>query len=467
MTPAIENLRATYDEARKDLGALLPPLVDGQRDYSGVDDARMKGIEEKTAALTAAKAEYEAAVAKANALDGAASLTDTPPIEWAGTARKAAVDSAGNVQGDDAAAPLMAEEANYKAAFDRYLRSNGKTTDHDDLALFGEAQRKSGKNAPEGIVVPPSYVLKAIYGQTKAVREGVDTEGGYAVHPDMSNQLAGRVAAPTRLLDLVFRTGASSDVLKVPGLSSTGDVYSSDVRIAWTGEEGPATEDTGLENFTLKEINIHDGQFEVATTKSMREDAVFDVGAWIVDKVRDAYQTGIQDVIVNGTGVGRPLGFMQAASGVTTFNVGNPATAAGLVQFVGDLPEQYANNAYVVANRSWAWQTVGVMVDTAGAFIGLLSSRQAGLAAAREDALAGFPLVYAAQMAVAGANNRVAMMADLRRLYWLVERTVMTIEPIGNGSDAYRRAGADGWYVRFRVGGLTINPWAGRIAVQA
>ncbi len=464
----IETLRATFDAARKELGDLLPPVGEnGQRDYSGIDDARMKEIEAKTAALSAAKTEYEAAVARAKTLDDAGLLASTPPVTWTGTTRKVAVDSAGRVEGDDSAIPGAAGEDSYLKAFDQLLRTNAKGVSADDFSMFRDVHARSGQGTPEGIVVPAAYVAKAIFGRTKAIREGVDVEGGYAVDPDTYQGVVGRVAAPTRLIDLVNRVGASSDVLKVPGLSSTGDVYSSDVRIAWTGEEGPAVEDTGLENFTLKEVNIHDGQFEVATTKSMREDAVFDVGAWIVDKVRDAYMTGIQDVIVNGTGVGQPLGFMQAASGVTSFNVGNPATPTGLIQFIGDLPEQYANNAYVVANRSWAWQTVGVMADTAGAFIGLLGSRESGLADGRANALAGYPLVYAAQMATAGAGNRVALIADLRQLYWLVERTVMTIEPIGNGSDAYRRAGADGWYVRFRVGGLTINPYAGRIAVQS
>lgn len=464
----IEKLKATYDEAKKELGALLPPVGDdGKRDWSGVDDARAKDIESKTAALTAAKTEYEAAVAREKSLSGAAELADAPPVEWSGNSKKVAVDSAGNVEGDDSRTPGIADESAYRKAFDNFLRSNGKATDHDDLAMFREASKKAGVNTPEGIVIPSAIVKSVLFGRTKAMREGVDQEGGYAVNPDMANMVASRTAAPTRLLDAVYRVGAGSDVLKVPILNSTGDVYSSNVRIAWTGEEGPATENTGLENFGVKEINIHDGQFEVATTKSMREDAVFDVGAFIVDKVRDAYDSGIQAAIVTGTGVGQPMGFTQAASGITTFNVGDPTTAAKLIQFIGDLPEQYAQNAAVVCNRSWAWQTMGVLVDTAGAFIGLLDRRESGLAGARSDYLAGFPAVYAAQVATAATNAKVALFADLRKLYWLVERTVMTIDPIGNGSDAYRRAGADGWYVRFRVGGMVVEPWAGRIAVQA
>ncbi len=469
----IEKLKATYDEAKKELGALLPPVGDdGKRDWSGVDDARAKDIESKTAALTAAKTEYEAAVDREKSLNGAADLVDTPAVEWTGNSKKAAVDAAGNVEGDDCRTPGVADESAYRKAFDNFIRSNGKNSDHDDRAMFREASKKAGANTPEGIVIPSAIVKSVLSGRTKAMRakamrEGVDSEGGYAVNPDMAGTVASRTAAPNRLLDMVFRAGASSDVLKVPILNSTGDVYSSDVRIAWTGEEGPAAENTGLENFGTKDINIHDGQFEIATTKSMREDAVFDVGAFIVEKVRDAYDSGIQAAIVTGTGVGQPMGFTQAASGITTFNVGDPTTAAKLIQFIGDLPEQYAQNASVVCNRSWAWQTMGVLTDASNAFIGLLDRRESGLASARSDYLAGFPAVYAAQVATAATNAKVALFGDLRKLYWLVERTVMTIDPIGNGSDAYRRAGADGWYVRFRVGGMVVEPWAGRIAVQA
>jgi len=464
----IEKLKATYDEARKALGALLPPKgQDGQRDLSGITEEAAKDIETKTAAVTAAKTEYEAAVERAKALDAAARLAETPPVEWTGGSKTVAVDSAGNVEGDDSRTPGVADEAAYRKAFDQFVRSNGKGADHDDLSMFREAHRKAGSNTPEGVVIPSAIVKSVLFGRTKALREGVDPEGGYAVPQQTAGTVASRTAAPSRLIDMVFRAGAASDVLKVPILNSTGDVFSSDVRIAWTGEEGPAAEDTGLENFGVKEINIHDGQFEVATTKSMREDAVFDVGSFIVEKVRDAYDSGIQAAIVTGTGVGQPMGFTQAASGVTTVNVGDPTTATKLIQFVGDLPEQYADGASIVCNRSWAWQTMGVLVDGSGAFLGLLDRRESGLAGARSDSLAGFPTVYAAQMATAATNAKVALFADLRKLYWLVERTVMTIEPVGNGSDAYRRAGADGWYVRFRVGGMVVEPWAGRIAVQA
>lgn len=464
----IEDLKAAHEAARKKLEEALPAKgADGQIDYSGVDDAKVASIKALTDEFNAAKSAYEAEATKMSALDAARGAVASQTVQWTGQAKAVAVDSAGNVKGDDSEMPGAARETAYKAAFDRFVRSHGRDSDPDDLAMFRDVRAKAGKGSPDGVVIPPELAIKAMFGRVKAMREGVDVEGGFAVPGETYAGVTGKVAAPTRLLDLVNRVGASGDKLSVPGVANTGDVYSSDVRIAWTGEEGPAVEDTGLENFSLREIDIHEGMFEVASTKSMREDAVFDVAGFIAQKVQDAYNTGIQQEIVNGTGVGRPLGFLQAGSGITTFNVGNPATADGLIQFVGDLPEQYAEGAYVVANRSWAFQTVAIMKDTGGAYVGLLGSRDTGLAGARTDALVGHPLVYAAQMPTAGAANRVALIADLRQLYWLVERTVMTIEPIGVGSDAYRRAGADGWYVRFRVGGMIVNPWAGRIAVQS
>lgn len=430
----IESARAAVKAAQARLVEVRAPVEAGAD-----DDQSLKALE---AALDAAKDAHdrlESLERKSQALRGASAFAAyASAVSFDGKAGAVSVDD-GDPDGVLAVGDRVrnaTREGAYKKAFGSFLRGRA---DLADLKLLNEV---------------------------KAMREGVDTQGGYLVPADQSDQILMRRAAPTRVLGLVNRLTTSRDRLDLPVLNATGDEYGSDVRIAWHGETGTTTEDTGLENWGIRRIDVHNGSFEIAASKPLIEDADFDLESFVSEKAAEAYQTGVQRAVVQGTGTNEPEGFMVAGNGVTTFNIGNPATAAGLVQFIGDLPEQYADAAVVVANRAWAFQTVGTLTDASG-IVGLLDDKQSGLAAPRTFAIAGYPLVGAAQVATAGAGNRVAMFADLRQLYALVERVALTVEPIGPGDRAYRQANAVGWHFRFRVGGRVVQPWAGRIAVQA
>jgi len=428
----LKSAREAVGAAKARIEETRGPVVDG----SPTDD-QMKAFEAAVSQGEEAKAALESAEAQAEALGHADAFSQfASGLSFDGKAGEVTPEDDSAVRvGSKALRATM--EPRYKHAFIAFLRG---TDDAADGAVLREA---------------------------KAMREGVDTEGGYLVPADQSQTILSRTAAPTRLLGAVGRMTTSKDVLDVPVLNATGDEYGSDVRIAWHGEEGTTAEDVGLENWGLKKIEVHNGSFEIAATRPMIEDADFDLESFVVDKATEAYATGINRVIAVGTGIGQPQGIMDTGSGVSTFNVGNPATADGIIQFIGDLPEQYAEGASFLCNRSWAYQTMGLLKDTANNYVGLLQTRDAALAAARTEAVVGYPALFAVQVATAGAANRIACFADFKKLYALVERVALTVEPISNGDRTYRRANATGWYFRFRVGGRVLQPYAGRIAVQS
>jgi HK97 family phage major capsid protein len=306
----------------------------------------------------------------------------------------------------------------------------------------------------------------------KALSEGSDPGGGYLVPPDISNRIIMRKAHPTQILGNVFVMTTSRDKVMMPKFKyTTDDIYRSGVRIAWTGETGPSAVDTSLENWGMKTIDVYTGSFEVEAYRDMLEDAAFDIEALVVKEGQMAYALGLDDIVVNGSGVGRPAGILRnvgAADEPPSLNVGNPVTADKLMELVYGLAPQYTENAKFLCNRTNVYATLAQLKDSANNYIfGLFSNTDGGLARAREERLLGHQIIYSAFMPNGAAAANVGVFADFSELYTLVQRLGMTVEPIGPGDREMRRGNKVGWYFRFRVGGAVVQDRAGRVAVQS
>ncbi len=306
----------------------------------------------------------------------------------------------------------------------------------------------------------------------KALEEGQDSAGGYLVPADMAGQIAARKPHPTQILGAVSRITTSRDKVQLPKFKYSGDdIYSNGIRLAWTGETGDSSEDTSLENWGLTTIEVHTGSFELHMSRDLVDDAAFDIESWAIMQASQSYQLGLDAVIVNGDGVGKPAGLLRNPNGAEEppeVNIGNPVTADGLLDLVYGLPPQYAENAVAVCNRTNAYKTFSKLEDGAGNYIfGLTGSLDGGLATARQAKLLGFPILFSAFWEDTGAANHVVGFGDLREAYTLVERLGMTVEPFALGDREMRKANKVGLYFRYRVGGGVVQERAFHIGVQS
>lgn len=309
----------------------------------------------------------------------------------------------------------------------------------------------------------------------KAMAEGSDSDGGFLVPPDMANRITMRAPHPTSILSNIGMITTSRDRVMWPKFKySTDDIYSTGVRIAWTGETGPSSEDTSLQNWGLIDLPVHTASFEIYAYRDLVEDSAFNLEQVVMQEGSRAYQLGLDNVVVSatgGTGVGRPRSMLLdagAADGFPTANVGNPATAAALVGFVYGLPPQYADNAKFLCNRTNVFATLAQLQDGVGNFtFGLTSIDRGALGSARQPVLLGYPVLFSAFMPNGGAAAQIGIFGDFGQGYMGVQRVGLSVEPIGPGDRELRRANQVGWYFRFRFGGKTNQDRACRVAVQS
>lgn len=304
----------------------------------------------------------------------------------------------------------------------------------------------------------------------KAMSEGLDRDGGYLVPPQMMREIIKRESDTAETVDLV-RTldGVTGDKVTWPKLDySTDDIYRNAIRIQWSGESG------GESQQEIKwgkiEIPIYTGMFQVELYRDFVEDAGIDTMAVVGEEARDSYRLGIDDVLVNADGVGKPHGLLFNPGGTNqppTGNLGNPVTADNLISFVYGLPNQYLAGARGLLN-SLTFATWATIKDTANNYVfGLTNNTDGGLMRARQLDLLGYGLALSPFMPVPGSANKVFIFGQFRKAYIRARRLAMTAEPYGLQDKAMLTANKIGIHFRFREGGAVVQPRALKVGVQS
>lgn len=341
-------------------------------------------------------------------------------------------------------------EPSYKSAWIRHAH-NPNLMDRHDLEVLNSAMREA-----------------------KNFVEGLDQGGGYLVPAAIQMEIIRRDPQLSGVLDAVRTLPvASSDRLQAPRLDyrgvsaddANGDIFSNPMRLQWTGEaQVPGT--TTRPDFGQIEIPIFEGQFEMPFSRSLAEDSgLFE--SLLVEELRNSYQLGMENVIINGNGIQKPSGILLNPGGLLqppTQNVGNAVTADGLTDWIYSLPPQYAGDICKwLTNRTDVFRTWAKIKDTANNYIfGLTMNISGGLATARSNVLFGYNGMFSPFMPNSGAAANVGVFGNFKKAYWFAERLGMTVAFQDIPREAFRYA-----VVRYRVGGQVVQPRALRVAVQS
>lgn len=306
--------------------------------------------------------------------------------------------------------------------------------------------------------------------QSRALNESILADGGAVVPLEMTREIIQRLQAPNRVYGAVRKIRTSADSITIPKFLGGSSTQMSGLATQWLGESGSAAEDTSLENWGQVKIEVHRGGFVVLCSRSLVEDAMFDIEAWVSAMIADVYTQTIESVILNGSGVGRPFGILtRAGSGaqqVDTFNVGNPIAAASLVNILGEVDEQYASNASWIMRRAAYYTQIADLQGTDSHFVFGTNTLTVGGTQPRVDTqLLGYPNLLSDHMPALGAGNNIIVLGDLMMLYALLERVALSIEPYIDPT--IQKKDQKGWYVRFRLGGDVWQEEAGVIGVNS
>ena len=183
-----------------------------------------------------------------------------------------------------------------------YSRDNGGFR---DVSEFSHAVRRAAQGS--GLDQRLQNALST-YGS-----EGVGADGGFAVPPEFRRDIQVLVMGEESLFSRCDNNPTDSNVVTVPTDETTA-WGTSGVRAYWGAEAGTMTQS----KLALKEhtTRLHKLHALVPMTEELMEDAPL-AAALITRKAGEQMQFKLTDAIINGSGVGQPLGIMNSPCLVT------------------------------------------------------------------------------------------------------------------------------------------------------
>ena len=278
--------------------------------------------------------------------------------------------------------------------------------------------------------------------------------GGYAVPREIDAAIDRALASisPIRRIAQVVKVGSAG----YRKLVTTGGTPS-----GWAAETDPRP---GTATPVFQEIAPPTGELYAnpSASQAMLDDAAFDVEAWLADEIATEFARAEGAAFVNGSGVNRPRGFLQApvsaaADAGRAFGTLQylPSGAAGdfgaapqerLIDLVQSLRAPYRQGAVFVMNAATV-SRLRKFKTSDGAFLW-----QPGLQAGQPATLLGYPVVEAEDMPDVAANAAAIAFGNFRLGYLIAERTETAIL-----RDPYSNKPFVSFYATKRVGGQVLN----------
>lgn len=347
-------------------------------------------------------------------------------VEGAGTSTKSVLHQIGaGVLTDSQIKAVLSDD--YNTAFKQWLRGKG------DMNRVGRDERK---------------MLEA----------GLDDEGGVLAPAEMLMRLIERKATPTRVAAHVTSLTTGRDAVVLPKQTyDADDIYTSGVRVTWTGEHGnPPKAETP--QFGTFRVPVYEAMLEINLTNTMIEDAAMDITGYASDKARETVDILEDDMVLRGTGINQPRGILSGidtAGRVQSVKSGNASllTADGLIDLAYAIPEQYMENSRWVYNRTNTEKAIAKLKDDQKRY--LFYGADDSHATARPTSLLGFEPVRSALMPNIEANAYPILFGDLRG-YYLVRRLGFSLRVL---TEIEARANQTVLLGRLRIGGDLAEAW--------
>lgn len=311
----------------------------------------------------------------------------------------------------------------YTKAFDRYLRVGEK-------ALTAE--------------------------EARAMSVGTDSSGGYLVTPDKTGQLVKKVFETSDV-----RRFASVQPISTDALEGSADL--DEASGGWVSELGTRSDSNTPAVPTPWRIPVNEQYSQPKASQKLVNDALIDVGAWLMEKVSDKLGRDQNVAFVTGSGVGKPRGFASYTTS-TTYAWGTPehvgtgsAGAWGtdpngiqkLNTLMGLLKDTYTAGAGFFMNRTTKFSVRNLTdASSAGKFV-FIPSFQAGV----PDVLLGAPVNVFQDMVSYSTSSALAVAyGNMARYYQIVDRQGISVLV-----DPYTSKPYVIFYTTARVGGDVVD----------
>lgn len=323
-------------------------------------------------------------------------------------------------------------------------------------------QAEKGSTQPEatGRFSSPEYrsgFAKYLCGQApnadeqRALQAGSGTAGGYLYAPEVFvSELIQNVtdATPFRTMARVWPPIVGSDSMGTPVLTNRM------AAAAWTSELGTPSTDSTLD-FGKREIRPYPLAKEILVSKTLLR-KVAAAETIVRGELARVVAEAMENAYMTGTGDQQPLGIFTAsavglttARDVSTSNTATSVTFDGLKTAKYTLKQAYWGNAQWIAHRDFMAQ-VTKLKDGNGRYL-----LQDSVVQGEGDMLLGFPIVLSEFAPNTFTSSQyVAVLADFRELYWIVDSQDMEIQVL---LEYYARQNQNDYIIRMATDGAPVK----------
>lgn len=290
--------------------------------------------------------------------------------------------------------------------------------------------------------------------EIKTLSVGTNPDGGFLVPVEAELAMDRLLSEASPMRQICTVRQVSSALFKKPfnlGGATSG----------WVGEQSSrsntSTPTIDELNFPVMELYA----FPLAT-QSILDDAAVNIEQWLADEVNVTFAEQESDAYINGNGVNKPRGILQAstvanalwawgslgfiASGASGAFVAAPNGGDCLIDLVYSLKAGFRSGARFMMNRS-TLAAVRKIKDSDGAYLW-----QPGITAGQPSTVLGFPTIEAEEMADIAADSLSIAFGDFKRGYLIVDRMGVRVL-----RDALTQKPYVGFYTTKRVGGGIQN----------
>ena len=283
-----------------------------------------------------------------------------------------------------------------------------------------------------------------------ALREGVDTEGGYLV-PDTFEKTLVQALGHENVIRAhahVFKTTSGSH--KIPVVTAKGTA-------SWIDESGTIPD--GDDVFGQQLIGAHKVGTIIKVSEELLNDSAFDLENYFATEFSRRIGNKEEDAFFNGDGLNKPLGLLAnnggAEVGVTAASE-TAITADEIINLFYSLEAPYRKNAVWIFNDATI-AAIRKLKDGNGQYLW-----QKALHEGDHETLLGKRIYTSPYMPEIAAGKKTVLFGDLK-FYWVGDRQGVSFKRL---NERYADSGQIGFLATKRVDGKLVLPEAIKVLQQ-
>ncbi|NVM21296.1 MAG: phage major capsid protein [Desulfobacterales bacterium] len=264
-----------------------------------------------------------------------------------------------------------------------------------NFAEFAQAVAKAEKN-------PRNIDKRLVALEAKAAGAGltelVDSEGGFLIPTEFRAQLLKLAEEKSNLMARCMDVPMTVNSINLPyikGVDRSGGYIHGAIKLYWIAEE--AVKDETKPKFGQVTLTLHELAGFAYTSNQILEDSPISLEPLLTDCFSDAFAWTMDNVLLNGTGAGQPMGILVAPCliGITkeTGQAADTIVFENIVKMESRLLPASEKNAIYLANKNTFPQlaTMKIAVGTGGVPVYLPAG---GASGKPYKTLMGRPLIF-------------------------------------------------------------------------